>query len=915
LLNETTHYEKLRKIFNEWYEQNSSSLKPVFLAHSEDIFNAICEVFKNPDLRLMWLKSLDNVGKEEELNIFFKSVFDLTDFGDVFSVELPNAFDSELLKKGIYKLFQEFLEIKEKFGEINSTNMNKYFDFVDSISRFPNPTKDLSEGEIEFRNQLKKFVDFIKNIKSDLRYLDQNFETYQEWNNLLKNVFNFFEKKYFDFQGLAFSDLEYYVCNGLDDVKVVNDISNQYKYFIVDEFQDTSPIQFDILKKVTLNDVNKLFCVGDKKQAIYGFRGGELQVFESCSKMMGAARNLNLVSNYRSDKAIIDFNNCFFKDVLPSGEGFEGHDKHVIQMEAQLAPKETSAGQVTKFTVDVQDLNIDPDYVEALALIEIIKENLNDTTIKSIAVLYKKLKPSTMLVELLQKNNIAFVAQTKIKQSEDPVISLYIYSVKYLLTSDIDKRSSLAYLMNKLIMVIGGQFNQNILDIFQRNYNLYGCYVAFLKFLNDLKMSNSYFENNLTLLKNLTDFSEGDLRILLESLERLDGSYSLDLVSGKDKKVHLLSTHTSKGLEYDVVLVAGIHKNGRSEGLKSKVGKLPRSFKWKSSFDQKKFSNSPNYFVENIILKEKDFSESKRLLYVACTRAIRHLYFVEVSSQGKLLSKYPNSWLMAFKNFAQYVDIKELKIVNIFNKESGVSLILKDKMGIETYSSPYKMAISSELSVTRLVSLVECPFKFYLKNICKINSDNFAKLVFDEDEVVEFKSSATRGTDLHFQISNTLNGKLVKSIADESQWAIDQFRLFKIDEFYSEREIKFLLFGNMISAIPDLYFKKEKTIEIWDFKSGLRDVDKEVGYWFQLYAYAYGISKVDGINQDYSFNLKILYLDQKNIVSKSLNLVEIEQSLFQEWRKLEDLTQVNLLHCKKCEFNQMCKSASTVATI
>lgn len=915
LLNDTTHKEKLRMIFNDWYEINHQKLDPVFLAHAEDIFIAIVEVFKNPDLRLMWSKSSEKIEKEKELDDFFSSIFELTDFGDVFQLDLENSFSAEQMKKGIYKLFHDFLSLKQSAGKINSRNMLQYFDLIESIARFPSSIKELSDNEIEFRVKLKNFVDFIRTSKNDLTYFGQNFETYQKWILVLKNVFDFFESKYFDYPGLAFADLEYYVCIGLDDKIVAENIANQFSYFIVDEFQDTSPIQFDILKKCTQSRMERLFCVGDKKQAIYGFRGGELQVFETCSELMGKDRNLNLLSNYRSDKKIIEFNNLFFQRVLPSGEGFEGIDRHVVTMEDQIAPNEVVEGEVIKYCLEVADPLQDPDLVEAYALLEIIKEKVQDNSVHSIAVLYKKLKPSVRLVELLQRNNIGFTAQTKINQDSDPVIQLFSYLIKLLLTNDIDKQNSLIYLIKKFIHVIGGKYKTEKIAIFQKNYQLYGVYVSFIKFLNDIKISDSYYENNLALIKNLTESTGEDLRILLESLERLDGSYSLELVSGKDKKVHILSTHTSKGLEYDVVLVAGLHKNGRSEGLKSKIGKIPRSFKWKASFDQKKFLNSPAYIVENLILKGKDFSESKRLLYVACTRAIKQLHIIEISHQGKIVSKYSNSWIQAFKNFADDIEFKNILLEKNPEKENEISLVLKDKVGIESYNANFEVGISSELSVTRLVSLIECPFKFYLKNICKINSDEFSTPVFDLEDTDQFVSSAKRGSDLHFQISEYLKGNRVEKISEEANWALGEFKSLGIDEFFSESEIKFPFFGNMISAIPDLYFKNGDSYEVWDFKSGKRDEVKEISYWFQLFAYAYGISMIDKNAQESHFNLRIIYLDQKNKVSKSLNLIEIKEYLFNQWQKLENLSQVNLSHCGKCEFNQMCKSASTVATI
>ena len=73
--------------------------------------------------------------------------------------------------------------------------------------------------------------------------------------------------------------MEYLVYRGLLNKESQKKVSDVYKYFIIDEFQDTSEIQFDILKMLCGKNYQSLFCVGDQKQAIYGFRGGELGVF------------------------------------------------------------------------------------------------------------------------------------------------------------------------------------------------------------------------------------------------------------------------------------------------------------------------------------------------------------------------------------------------------------------------------------------------------------------------------------------------------------------------------------------------------------------------------------------------------------------------------------------------------------
>src|SRR5690606_40165175 len=83
-------------------------------------------------------------------------------------------------------------------------------------------------------------------------------------------------------------------------------------------------------------DFKKLFCVGDAKQAIYGFRGGELAVFKDCGDMIPL--NLELSHNYRSLAEIVEANNSAFDHILPIGFNFSSNDPYTVEFKAQTLP-------------------------------------------------------------------------------------------------------------------------------------------------------------------------------------------------------------------------------------------------------------------------------------------------------------------------------------------------------------------------------------------------------------------------------------------------------------------------------------------------------------------------------------------------------------------------------------------------
>ena len=95
-------------------------------------------------------------------------------------------------------------------------------------------------------------------------------------------------------------------------------LRQRYRYGIVDEFQDTDPLQWRIFRRIFLEGgESKLFIVGDPKQAIYGFRGSDLPTYLKAAKEMAEqfdAESYPLDVNWRSEPDLIEAMNCLFGD-------------------------------------------------------------------------------------------------------------------------------------------------------------------------------------------------------------------------------------------------------------------------------------------------------------------------------------------------------------------------------------------------------------------------------------------------------------------------------------------------------------------------------------------------------------------------------------------------------------------------
>ena len=94
-------------------------------------------------------------------------------------------------------------------------------------------------------------------------------------------------------------------------------LSERYTHFLIDEFQDTNHLQWKNIEVLTEEAIARggtLFLVGDKKQAIYRWRGGKSELVDEVAAHYSAYRidEQNLTTNYRSDGEIVSFNNAVF---------------------------------------------------------------------------------------------------------------------------------------------------------------------------------------------------------------------------------------------------------------------------------------------------------------------------------------------------------------------------------------------------------------------------------------------------------------------------------------------------------------------------------------------------------------------------------------------------------------------------
>jgi len=986
IISQAESQDKIQRIFDAWLvEKNElqdidATLYHEILGHYQEFLNALLAVFESPQMRNFWATySIEKICLVD-YHAHFTDVLYALGLNDIFESPIEMALYSDFKKNAWFDLLNSFQSIAGDNPTFSSDKIIKLGRYI-MQSRMSGPRKNSGLELIMNRfEKLKKLKEFYKsNLDSYEMFIESKDTIFRRWIETLKQAFEFISVNYFNGPGLTFSDLEYLTYKGLSSQLALENIQSSYKYFIVDEFQDTSTIQYEILRKCIGDNFEKIFCVGDVKQAIYGFRGGELAVFHDCKNKVKAAMDLS--NNYRSHEKIINFNNLLFNEIFKLGKNFEGVDPHSVAVDFQKYPggDNDNAGSLKYINIDIateEKAKIKSEVlnrVEAEHLLNSLLEIINNEGDGEFCILYKKLAAAKIMLPLLLQNEISFSAQIKVPFSEDPICGIFNVALEaYLGRKEEDKIPIGCFLISKYLELLKSDGSVNIrlfLKRFISDIKLLGIASAADKFFLDLGVRNSNYKNNISLIMDYISIARGVPEKIWSILQAHSGEeYSTEYhYSGKRGHVRLMTSHASKGLEFDWIFLAGIHTNGKSKTDRPVIGEYPGSIAYRIK-GAKGLCQSPAMILEKIITTQKNFSESKRLLYVACTRAKKGIVWADISQNGEAKSSGKDSWINALRAWFDLQNENNKKLMteiqeNALKSEVQISEMVdmvhsrqvpffhRDNLGIHIENETSNQltlgysGIVCELSVTRLTTLVECPRKFYFKNICRLDSEDAERLglqseegiipnksynsnipaskISQEDEVeyddiLSFETPMLRGSFLHQMISQMVQHNFVIPLEikghKESEilgWVRDHLNNFiEKYEFVSEVPVKFPIFGHYISGTPDLALipkQGDDDIIIVDFKTGRIDSSKLDAYWFQLLCYGWYFLCAD---EDASRRVKLslMFLDQRKELVRDLDKSELQSQLFEVWGKLYSLDQYDKKQCDNCQFGNICLS-------
>ena len=200
------------------------------------------------------------------------------------------------LRRKLSQLGVEFGEVdyREVYDTIITNKEDKYFkELRKLISTFINLFK--SRGY-----KLDKFDEFI----ADINKMKNPFNKQRNllFMNMVKDIYQKYEEYLEENSKIDFNDMIIESTNIIKNDEVKFD----YKYIIIDEYQDISQSRFNLIKEIKRQTNAKLMCVGDDWQSIYRFAGSDINLFTDFGKYVGYYELLRIEKTYRNSQSLID---------------------------------------------------------------------------------------------------------------------------------------------------------------------------------------------------------------------------------------------------------------------------------------------------------------------------------------------------------------------------------------------------------------------------------------------------------------------------------------------------------------------------------------------------------------------------------------------------------------------------------
>lgn len=655
--------------------------------------------------------------------------------------------------------------------------------------------KDLLQNEL-FMQKRNKLIEAINTYANEL----EDFKLFQ-----IQSLLNAFKKAKLKqekaLNTLSFDDVSLNVFElSKDHFNEFNELIYFYldakiSHLLIDEFQDTNYIQYEILKPIISEIVagegvkkdKSFFYVGDKKQSIYGFRGSKKELFDQLRQDFKQIELEKLSTNYRSHKILVQFVNEIFS------QKYENY-------EPQKALEEKDQGFI-KIIQSKDDEDIKNSAFQAvLEELEFLKSknaNLNDT-----CILCWKNDEANSLVEFLQEKGFQAFTQSNIELENKASVRVLLEYAKYCIFGDALYLETCKALLNPASLIEEEQLNKAL--------SIKSKPELFVPKKLELRLNENPVQICLYLAKklglNLADSAliqyleyarskESFLELLFEKCEK-------KIANDENLGINVMTVHKSKGLEFDnVILLDSLSKPRNDEdnlmfdfdiqkGIKLKIKDKIRGLTKEKAYEE---------FMQK--RKEEERQNTINALYVAFTRAKKALFIIK-------------------KNEAH----NKSDIKNYFDDDNFLKLQAQERGVLQTQiSKPFLNTPQKSLSLEKFakISLQEKD-KTIIKNSPEIIFGEAFHFILQMLDLKDFSNLNTAHEKMYKKYHHFLDEELlgevlkrVQSLLNEPRFKalIAKKQLFKEQALSFEGQIKQL---DLLCVADDEAF-------IIDYKTGQSD--------------------------------------------------------------------------------------------
>ena len=482
-------------------------------------------------------------------------------------------------------------------------------------------------------------------------------------------------------------------------------LGERYRHFFIDEFQDTSEMQWQNLIPLIDNalagqdeygEKGTLMIVGDPKQSIYRWRGGKAEQFIDLSKEANPFSNPDkklehLDKNYRSYSQIIDFNNEFFK--MLSAEFKHPDYKDLYENHSHQKANSKVGGYVNiSFipkvdTVEDDDEALDKTELYVLATLTTIKKVLSKGfEYKDIVILTRKRDQGVAIANYLTEQNIPLLSSETLMIQNATEVRLIIHLLKYLKNNaDLEAKAYFLHYIAEHVQdrlavhdfIAQGMEYKNEADFehwlmsfdislsFQniRKKSLYEAVeIVISKFLSPklAKGGGAYVQYFLDIVLERDVRNQAGIADFLNFWDKNSSKFSIPSPEGNNA-VRIMTIHKSKGLEFPVVIMPFAEED---------YSRKPKDKLWLAGegmdFGLPKVLIDNSSAVEGFgeeakavfdLKKQEELLDNINVLYVALTRAEEQLYVISnmnLTSKGEVKT---NDMSTFFINYLKNKDI------------------------------------------------------------------------------------------------------------------------------------------------------------------------------------------------------------------------------------------------------------------